>query len=140
MVVVPIVAGKSDKTGPVSPEALKAARKFAGKASEVEFSANGHIELVNGATFPRTDRGQFPPTEQVIPAYKRGTDGTLTVGLNVKYLLALAEALGADKKHPVVHITIQIPTKGADMLDPYVVTTSCGRDEAFGVLMPTRVK
>jgi hypothetical protein len=49
----------------------------------------------------------------------------------------LAEALGADKKKAMIHLTIQLPEKGSEMLDPYVVTVTYG--EGFGVLMPCRV-
>jgi len=148
LVVVPVKPEEHDKTGPVSSEAIKAARKILGNKGEtVEFSANGEIKLPGGTIFPRVVGGHFPPIDAVIPTYKQGSDGTLTIGLDAKYLLELAKALGADKSRPTVHLTIQLPTRDKagvcsnEVLDPYVVTVGPSKlDGAFGVLMPCRVK
>ena len=110
--------------------------------------------------FPRPDLAgmQFPPYQQVTPTFKAGDAGTITIGLNAEYLLALARALAVSKKAAVVELTIKLPkvTKVTDawdpeerqnmtehlvldhMLDPIVVKTSFSSD-AIGVLMPARV-
>lgn len=132
-----------DTTGYVAPAVLKQARKVTPKAFDVAVvsAARDHV-FVDGSTMPRTDASgaKFPPWQQVVPSYKRGDAGTITIGISAKYLLDMAKAIGADaKKNYQVAVTIALPAKGAkEVLAPYVVTVS-NDAEAFAVIMPCRL-
>jgi hypothetical protein len=156
LAMVPVTPDEGDASGWVSIDALKAARKAAGGRSEAEIHANGSLAISDGVTFPRPNvETAFPPYEQVVPDYRQGSPGTVTIGLNAALLLELAKALGAHKKKsgPMIYLTIKLPKAiGPDipkkpntsslmldaMLDPVVI--SAGEDErAIGVIMPCRV-
>lgn len=94
---------------------------------------------------PRPDAGkcglQFPPYDQVVPHYAGETkDGTVTIGVDVDKLRALADAIGAGggKRARHVSLTFPIPQTGAKMIDPIVVRMQ-SHPEALGILMPVRV-
>lgn len=132
MAIVPIETDDHDVTGPVSADALKAARKAAKTNNgDAVIVANGAQVVPNGPTYARPDLMgcKFPPYEQVIPEYRTGADGTYTITFNVDLLAKVADAIGTAKNG-----IITITCKGA--LDPIVVQTSA--TEAIGVLMPAR--
>lgn len=138
-----------DESGAVHPDVIKQARKMTPKAlGDAVVSANGQHVFVGGASMPRPEKGSlsFPPYEQVIPAYRDGNEGTVTIGLDAKLLLELTKAIG---KKAVINLTFPLPEVTCDetaaeyrarlaaynMLDPYVIE---GAGEALGVLMPAR--
>ncbi len=130
---VPVTVDTDDHAGPVTVEALKAARKSAGKGDPI-LLVNGAQQIPGGASFPRPSGFTFPPYEAILPKYKRGDDGTLTIGLNASYLRALADAIGAKDGNIAITINLKDPAH-----DPFVVT--CDADpRAIGVLMPVRLK
>ena len=132
-----------DTTGFVAPAVLKQARKVTPKEfGYMIVSAGKEHVFVDKSTMPRTDAGgaQFPPWEQVVPSYKEGDEGTITIGISAKYLLDMAKAIGADvRKNYQVAVTIALPSakaKDKTILEPYVVTAS--GSEAFAIIMPCR--
>ncbi len=133
-----------DTDGPVTPDAIKAARKrdLLKVTADVDIVANGSLVLANGTSMPRPEPVKFPPVDQVIPSYRADDKGdheappTVTVSFNVNYLLDLARAIGAHKGSATVTLTFPMPNAERGMLDPIVVE---GGDEgAIGVLMPYR--
>jgi hypothetical protein len=146
MAIVPATVEESDTEGPVTGEALKAARKAAGKRGTPTIALNGHQAIANGPSFPRPDMAgmSYPPIDQVIPEYRKGTEGTLTIAFSVDLLAKLAAAIGANDKTTIIEMTIKLPpTEGKDkglVRDPLVIKSSNGADPAaLGILMPCRV-
>jgi hypothetical protein len=148
-----------DESGFVPTDVIKQARKLTPKTfgGDTIVSANGEHVFIGGATAPRPSQKDchFPPYEQVIPDYREGTPGTVTVALDAKLLLELAKAIGkGGGGAALVKLTFPIPgyvepedsaellwskataerVATADMLDPFVVE---GADGALGILMPS---
>jgi DNA polymerase III sliding clamp (beta) subunit (PCNA family) len=132
IISLPCEASGDDVTGPISSEALVAARKLAKKAKEdsLGIDANGKYVLSDGSTVPRTEAPDFPPYKQVIPSYEE--EETVTFGINAELLATLQKAIGAD----YVKVTVKLPRKREKMLDPILV--SDGDGQATGVCMPCR--
>jgi hypothetical protein len=135
LVKLPAELCDDDTTGPIAPQALKAARKLAKGDEKLGVKANGSLVLIDGSTQPRRDVGQYPPYKQVIPSNERKT---VTVGLNAEYLWRLCQALGGSKAAAFVKLEIPVCEKGEEStLDPLVVRRS--DSDGLGVLMPCRL-
>jgi len=146
LIVVPVEL-EADTSGFIARDVLAEGRKLAKKARLAEVVLEGKQKLSNGAVFPTNQERHFPPWRAAVPDFQPGDKGTLTVGLDVRYLKELADALGC--KDGAVVITIRLPPKGADALDPILVQALAPREkttltdyrdpDAFAVLMPMRV-
>lgn len=139
---VPCEPTGHDHTGLVTPEALKAARKAAGKRGTPMLDCNGALTIPAGAAFPRPSEdnvGKFPPVEAVIPEYREGTEGTITVGLDAFKLAELAKCIGSDGQ---VSLTFKVEAEGkyAGTVSAYLVQSIKGDPNAIGVLMPVGLK
>lgn len=143
--VLPVTVGVTDSEGLISPEALKGARKEAitahralvKLAREEEdatlelrcLNSNG-LETPEGECYvrPTVDRDQdtYPPVDNAIPpAYSAEDADTCIVGLNVKYLLALAEALGASAQtNHAIELRIKLERRPLGE----VQCSKCGQD------------
>jgi hypothetical protein len=140
-VSTPVEIEPGDVSGPVSVDALQAARKAAGRAPTASIHCNGSLAIPSGPTFPRPDlQGmKFPPLPAVIPAVKPGDPGTFTINFNVEYLHRLAKAIGTDG---AISLTVELEKDGdgnpilKENLNPIVVTGSNPAVQA--VLMPRR--
>lgn len=161
MAIIPVEPQEGEAAGPVSGESIKAARKATAKMGIAEIHANGALAVLAGPTFPRPrlDGLSFPPIDEVIPSYKKGDEGTVTIGLDVELLMGLARAIGAGGKKKgarLVYLTIKLPAaKGldpdedepvlkrpseyqyGDMLDPIIVGGGVTGEE-IALLMPVR--
>lgn len=140
MVVIPCTPEDGEASGIITADALKAARKVDKKRHAARVHANGALvtgQASDGPTFVRPSRDTaFPPWKQVMPKWKHGTEGTLTIGVNARYIADAAKALGADN----VWLTVKLPEPGKAMLDPILVTTGESEDsDASCVVMPVRV-
>lgn len=132
MIAVPVVPEDGDTSGSLSPDALAAARKVAGKqANEIVLAAGKHYILPDGTSMPRKDAGRFPSWRTLMPAYKAGDPGTVTIGFDARLLARLVKAMGVNE----VILTFPLPEPDAVMVDPIRVTAS---NDAIGVLMPVR--
>jgi DNA polymerase III sliding clamp (beta) subunit (PCNA family) len=128
MIVTPVAdIEPDDRTGPITEEALKAARKIAGRYVDAAVFANGALTLSNGTSFPRPKEDGFPPYKQVMP--RAGVEGRRTVGVNAKYLASVFTALGD------CNVTMTI---GGE-LDPIVFRRHGELGETVIVIMPTRI-
>jgi DNA polymerase III sliding clamp (beta) subunit (PCNA family) len=129
MAIVPVEfdqgSAPNDK-GLINVEALQASRKV--KHAAGNMTLNGAIELPDGRKFPRPSAADhsYPNWEAVLPKEK----ATLSVGVNAKLLLELAQAIGSE--------TVRLDF--IDALSPITVTP-CGYNAqgGHGVIMPMRI-
>lgn len=131
---VPVEVTTFDRSGPVPAAALSAARKG-------DVSARRRLIGCGDALYRRGEDGHFPPVRPVLPKFQRGDEGTVTVALDPRLLLALAQAIGVGT-HGGVTLTFQPAPHAGRMLDAVLVLNdgSSSKDDgaAFGVLMPRR--
>lgn len=135
MAIVPVEVDPDDHSGPITAEALKAARKATGRSVDVaSLMVNGAQVVPMGATFPRPVDCSFPPVDQVIPDH--GSDA-IRVSFNPWLFLRAVEAMGVDSEMPVILSFQAKPDDGGERLTPIKVTTDNGG--AFAVVMPCRI-
>lgn len=137
---IPVGSADEVDAGAVSNEALKALDKVD------TFEANGTVDVevrgVGPVSFQRSDNGEgarsagsldgaFPSIDNLFPTVDAGD--TVSVGLNAKYLLELAQGMGSDE----VRITFERDRfeKGPMVVTPLKSTTNT----ADGLLMPIRI-
>lgn len=83
-----------------------------------------------------TTDGHFPDYEKItVEARKPDTENTITIGLSVKYLLRLAEAVSNDGDH--IALTIRTDSLGS----PYTVHSPShySDKDAMGLIMPYHI-
>lgn len=142
LVKVPVLVDDQDTTGPVEISALKEARRLS-RDETVTIGVSGEHILASGVTYPRKDRGDFPPYEKVIPDFDVRT--TITVVFDAFNLLEICKALGGAKRsknYPnsgIVRMTIIVDSDGKPDLDPIKIDRVEAGAEGLGVLMPVRL-
>lgn len=98
MVRLPVESDETDTEGWVPVEALKAARKVAGKLDSIAMHVNGAATLLNGQSFPRpnpdTMRGNWPACERIWDI-SNAHETKFTVAFNAELLANIAEAFGS---------------------------------------------
>lgn len=135
MTVLPVEADKTEQ-GWISPNAIKAARKLAGrKNNKAEIVCKDFLAVSDGTQFPRsTDQSvgfsRFPAWRQIVPDKNRPVG--FQVALNAKFLAEIADALGSDE----VILDFDTNMKPIRVL-PYTASINDGR---FGVLMVCKIK
>lgn len=132
LIVTPVDDVDADHEGPVTAEALVAARKVARQTKEPWLGANGMLALQNGTTFARPKPEPFPPWQRVMP------DRLTVVGenyapprsacINAEYLGGVFQAVGKG----MVEITIR------GELDPIEFRFQGELGETVMVVMPMR--
>jgi len=128
----PVELDEDDTSGVVSTEAIKAAIKTSpvkrrqDKTANVK--ANGSLELDNGTTYPREEKGPFPQYERVIPDKDKAE---MVISFDAKLLKALADAINTPGTSIV---TLHIQDNNSAF---YVDSDSLS--ECYGVIMPCRV-
>ena len=133
--MVPVELSEGDTSGPVTTDALKAARKtFAvfnpDLNGEAEIVCNGGLEVRCGQTFPRPDldSSKYPDIERIVP----DKEGRICVGVKAQYLADVAKAI-ANSKYGGVKLWID-PEKSET-----VAILLEGENGAYGVVMPMRI-
>ncbi|HZN68020.1 MAG TPA: hypothetical protein VFB66_22230 [Tepidisphaeraceae bacterium] len=136
--IVPVDVGPRDRSGPIPPAAIAAARRG-------EVVARRGLVVAGDTLYRRGSHDHPCSTEakraKVVPTFRRGDKGTITIGLDPRFLMRLAEALGVGKFSGVC-ITVQVPGKDADraeVIGPMVVTKDHTDEPELGVLMCRRV-
>lgn len=136
--ILAVVPCETDETALVAVETVKECRKnktnktfdVAPDGQSVSFcSKAGNVTV-------ETVQGTFPRYQSVAVDRKRpDDDGTVTIGISVKLLARLAEAVSYDGDH----IALTIDT--ANLSKPYTVhsPTHYGEKDAFGMIMPYRL-
>ena len=135
LAVVPVELSEGDTSGPVSADALKAARKTITGISrvpyrtEAEIVCNGGLEVTDGPTFPRPDLdgSKYPDIERITP----DKEGRICFGVKAQYLADVAKAI-ANSKYGGVTLWI-------DPKDPTAAILLEGENDAYGVVMPMRI-
>jgi hypothetical protein len=169
---VPVEIEEGDATGFVSSDALKQARKgLKTRDTLATIACNGSLrtqgvtferppwraaieyepaKLEDGSANPKAHETKpgvpFPPYEQVMVEYSATDPDVVRVGLNAKYLLELAQALGANPAFPGVELRIKREKDGSASLSPVQVLLY-GKGESYpdednpavGTIMPMRV-
>lgn len=132
MAIIPVDLDATDTEGPVSEEAIKAARKAAVDGA-AEVVCNGHQVVPQGPTFERPEACSFPDYEQVVPK-----DVRKSVGVNAKLLWDACQAIGAfgSKDNGDAAVTISF----GGPLDPIRVEKhdALTNRTAVAVIMPMR--
>ena len=137
LVKIPVEREEGDTDGPVTIEAIAAARKLGRKLGLVVIACNDALVTPDGASFPRNAAVSYPQVEQAIPGKRK----EVKLGLNAALLKALADALGDDGKTGVV-LAYEVGADGTPGTTPISITLNCaagGRDGIKAVLMPMRV-
>lgn len=130
MIVAPVGNTELDDSGPVTIDAIKAARKLAGRARDTtpEIHANGSLSLADGSAFARPPEHadtKFPPYQRVMAV--SGTPRA-SVGVSAKYLASVFAAVG--DKYVTMHI------RGD--LDPIVFEAPSDFGTVTILIMPSR--
>lgn len=132
MAVINVETDQTDTTGLVPPEAFTEARKLSkkfGKFQPSEISANGAVELTNGAKFPRGEE-KFPDWKRIPPKAAK----TFRVAFNARLLHDLADALGSE--NGVVSIEFLGDLKGPMRVHAWDSANSGANHDNVGFLMP----
>ena len=134
LVCIPVEVSPTDTSGPVPLDAIKDARKR--KLESAEIVCNGDATLFDSNSgkplshFERVDRGKFPDYQSVLP--DDSEDPIVSVRLNAKYVLQLAEALSAKRGHePIIRLDIFDDSRA-------VRVVAENEPDRVGVLMPCR--
>lgn len=136
LVRVPAEQADDDADGLIPAAAFVEARKVrtGGSVSSTTDGAVSYTLKAGGTAATRLGEGQFPKSEQLFPV----DEPVFTVGLNARYLLDIAEALGANLDNVVIAFA---PDKGdpskPSALRPMVVTGQ--QSEGKALLMPVRI-
>ena len=123
---------EGDTPGRLPPEAIKEAKKQAGRHAEncvIDLTADDKAKLQNGATFSRDSSSYFPDWKRCIPDTK---EHTFRTGLNVNLLLRLAKSIGANDSMVELVFNPEKP-------EAPIVVKGTGSGEDYGVIMPCRI-
>lgn len=138
LIEVPVTDIEADTSGPLTAEALSTAVKQTPKSIDhVDVKANGSIVTRDGSSFARPDT-KFPIYTRVLEkAPKRGERGTLTFGIDAKFLALVAASLGSDR----VAITVSIEDREKSVTVEAVhgdmkSDTRFDNSGAVGIIMP----
>ena len=101
--VIPVLSESTDTAGYVTADALKAARKCAGKLDTATLSANGVLKMPDGQEFQRPDLGKYPNMDCVIPK----DETKWSVSLDPELLYSLAQAIGSERG-----VTLEVSGEG----------------------------
>ena len=135
LAVVPVDVEPGDVSGPVSIDAIKAARKTDKRCEQYEIKCNGSLELSDGQSFPREGEfPQYPDVDSVSRQVDKPAD--FTINLNAELLYKLAQAIGADKKGDY-RVRLSFRDIHSDKQKTAIEVTNPA-NEAHGLLMPMR--
>lgn len=134
--VIPVEVEEGDESGLIPVEAIKAQRK-ASKSEAASLTVNGddaRLSTPEGEQSWRKGEGTFPDIASLEPENL----SDFQIGLNPKYLLELAQALGSPEaiKLQFIQEADSVPSNKRGMR----VTPLAGDEGAFGILMPIRVE
>lgn len=146
MIALPVEVEKGEVSGHIASDLLKVGRKKTGK-HEVEYEIRERVRLVpHDIEWPLQAVPDFPDWSAVLPRYRPGDPGTVTVGLDAALLKGIADALGSDGQ---VALTFRLDSLNLDMspqdaakqgLEPQIlVRSTLAREGELAVLMPVRL-
>lgn len=135
LVILPAEIEDGDTAGPITDDALKLARKLAGrKADDITVRAGKDtVTLDDGTIMPRlsADTYTYPDVDAVVPGRSE-----VAVSFNPEYLALIAKALPKAE----FGVTLYLKTEADGSIDPHgAIRVESNRDDnAVGVLMPVR--
>lgn len=138
MVQLPVELQEHDVDGYVSTEALKAARKAAGRLDQASLQANGALTLPSGQSFPRpTEASVGYPYPNCDPVWNPvwGRDYKWRVALDAGMLLEIAQAMGTEG----VILEITGENEPIRVRPTSTRTCSVAEPKAKGILMPIKI-
>jgi hypothetical protein len=127
LAAVPIMAEKGDTEGWMTPDVLKIGRKCS-KSDSVSIELNGTQILADGTILVRPMEHRFPTITHILMSAHRNRQ--LRVGLNVRYLKDLADAIGADE------VVLELGKPDEAIL----VRPASKSNSALGLIMPIRIQ
>lgn len=129
LAVVPVEVDEEDTTGPVTVDAIKAARKAAGKKADATIIANGEQRIpAAGLTMDRPDVGGYPNVDRILSANRPLGP---SICLNPALLWDVARAvMPANAKHQAIRIFLPETSQQAMRVESF------GDTGATGVIMP----
>ncbi len=127
LAAVPVRTDGDDTVGWMTPDALKIARKGS-TGDDVDIELNGCQKLQDGTMLLRPTDHRFPSLMHILMQAHR--DRKMRVGLNVRYLRDLADAIGSDE--------IVLELGKAD--EAILVRSLAKGNSALGLVMPVRIK
>jgi len=147
LVAVPVTLEDGETTPPackITKEQLVRARKLAkaSRQSEIEIGIkNETLVFADNATEPVNLDDKYPAWEEItndLP--RRGEDGVVTLGINAKLLLKIAEALGASNDQVQLSFKPEPEDsdryKKGDVISMISVKRANGDEREIAVLMP----
>lgn len=131
----------TSESGMVSIEHVAIERKLARKKKEqpaISLS-DGHVQLAGANLSGIQVEGKFPDYQKILEdAHEPDDEGTVTIGLDVKKLYRLAQALQAERRGSL-NVTVTIVT-GESQVSGKSMTVrpiDCGKEDGpVGLLMP----
>lgn len=131
LVSLPVETEKNERSRYVGRNLLKVGRALAGKVIDFEIEED---EIKGpGVLWPSEQMGRsFPDVAGVMPTFKRGDKGTITLTLNARLLLQVAIAMG----HELVAITAPITRAKDGHSGALLVHPVDSAAEELGLLMP----
>jgi len=136
LVCIPVELSAGDLAGPISADALKAARKAPTVDRDLEILARDSL-IAGGITFPRASADyKYPDVDRLIPRLTQAD-----IAIDARLLLVIQNALGASG------VSLQFAKNPDGTIDPhaailvkpiYTGSTIGGNPNALGALMPMR--
>lgn len=137
LVSIPVEPEEGDVSGLLSVDAVKAARKIAGKRGEPCIKANGAAVLDDGSSHPRPE-GMFPDVSTFL---KGAPAWGVQLTIDPTLLLALAKAMGGEGHNVTLRFQVHRPENGNG--ERFVVAKQApihasipGQPDVTGIIMP----
>jgi len=128
LAIVPVQVQEDDETGPLTPDALKHARKVSSKGLDsVQIVLNGAQVLPDGTIMNRPDGEKPPHTFRILRDAQ--SNRKYRIGINADYLKDLADALGSEE------LSLEIGDPNSTILVRPVHSES----GTVGLIMPVRL-
>jgi DNA polymerase III sliding clamp (beta) subunit (PCNA family) len=135
IIVIPVDVERGDKSGPITEDAMRAARGHEDKGTDLaRIEAKRELRTgINGKgpkfLRPKSDVS-FPVYKNVI---KQPKGQTVTFGVNPQYLLDCAKAMGVEN----VRVTVVLEAKHEHSLNPlFVRSLDANKSDGLCVVMP----
>jgi hypothetical protein len=148
LVVVPVEVESGDVSGPLQARVFEEAHDLDGVAESVSVKAGDfRVSVDDDVSFRRVQLPidcKFPDWKAVLPTFKRGDSGTVSVALDSKKLDAIHEALRRFGNYGVV-LTFKVDGTEA-ALEPILVNLNNAEHidaeerQPAGLLMPCRIE
>jgi len=133
--VIPVEVCADDVPGHVSADALKLMRK---SKRDQAVLAKDWIEVEGVGKVFRSDLGKFANWRSVVPDKDR--EAAFSVGLNIKMLWELCQAIGCETARLEFKDNLEgVLVRPTSVHSPHHPSKICADENAYGVIMPTRL-